>query len=76
VRVPLDVPFCDTPGQSLVVGVAAGVAGGLAGAAAGLGTAGVVALAAGLALVGELGGHLLRGDEQFRAAVRQVREGR
>ena len=65
-------PFCDTPGQSAIVGVLAGLAGGLVGIALGLETAGVVAVAAALALAGDLGAHLLRGDDQFRAAVRQV----
>jgi hypothetical protein len=70
------IPFCDTPGQSAIVGVLAGLAGGLAGIALGLETAGVVAVAAALALAGDLGAHLLRGDDQFRAAVRRVtREG-
>jgi hypothetical protein len=71
-----DVPFCDTPGQSLLVGVAAGTVGGATGLAAGIGVVGVVALTVGLALVGELLGHLLRGDRQFEDAVRQVRGGR
>ena len=65
--------YCETPGQSLVVALAAGLLGGLAGAAVGLGAVGVVALAAGLAVAGELAGHLLRGDDQFWRAVRQVR---
>ena len=65
-------PFCDTPGQSAIVGVLAGLAGGLVGIALGLEPAGVVAVAAALALAGDLGAHLLRGDDQFRAAVRQV----
>ena len=66
------IPFCDTPGQSAIVGVLAGLVGGLAGLALGLETAGVVAVAAALAFAGDLGAHLLRGDDQFRAAVRQV----
>ena len=66
------IPFCDTPGQSAIVGVLAGLAGGLAGVALGLETAGVVAVAAALAFAGDVGTHLLRGDDQFRAAVRQV----
>ena len=65
--------YCETPGQSLLVALLAGLLGGVAGVAVGLGAAGVVALAAGLAVVGELAGHLLRGDDQFRRAVRQVR---
>jgi hypothetical protein len=70
------VPFCDTPGQSLLVDVAAGAVGGVTGVAAGLGVGGVVAPAAALVLVGELLGHLLRGDEQFGDAVRQARGSR
>lgn len=69
----VEVPFCDTPGQSVAVGALAGVGGGLLGTAAELEGPAVVALAAGLALVGELVGHVVRGDDQFRAAVRQVR---
>jgi len=67
-----EIPFCDTPGQSALVGVLAGAVGGLVGLAAGLGTTGVVGVAAALAVVCDLGGHALRGDDQFRAAVRQV----
>jgi LytS/YehU family sensor histidine kinase len=69
------IPFCDTPGQSAIVGVLAGLAGGLAGVSLGLETAGVVAVAAVLALTGDVGAHLLRGDDQFQAAVRQVTRG-
>ena len=57
----------------MLVALLAGLLGGVAGVAVGLGAAGVVALAAGLAVVGELAGHLLRGDDQFWRAVRQVR---
>ena len=70
----MDVPFCETPGQSAVVGVAAGLLAGGVGVASALEPAAVVALAAGLALVGEAAGHLLRGDPQFRAAVERVRQ--
>ena len=70
------IPFCDTPGQSAIIGVLAGLAGGLAGLALGLETVGVVAVATVLALTVDVGAHLLRGDDQYRAAVRQVtREG-
>lgn len=70
---PLEVPFCDTPGQSVVVGLLSGAVGGLAGVAIGLGAPGVVTLAAALAIGGELLGHVVWGDQQFRAAIRQVR---
>lgn len=56
------VPFCDSPGQSLVVGLGAGFAGGLTGIALGLDAVGVVVLAGGLALLGEVAGHAIRGD--------------
>ena len=69
----MDVAFCETPGQSAVVGVATGLLAGGVGVASTLEPAAVVALAAGLALVGETAGHLLRGDRQFRAAVERVR---
>lgn len=68
----VEAPFCATPGQSVVVGLLAGVIGGLAGVAIGLEGAGVVALAAALAIGGELLAHAVRGDDQFRAAIRQV----
>jgi hypothetical protein len=67
------VPFCDTPGQSVVVGVGSGLLGGGGGIAVGLGPAGVAALAGGLALVGDLIGHAFRGDAVFREASEQVR---
>lgn len=67
------VTFCDTPEQSAAVGVAAGVIGGVAGLWVGLGTQGVVAVAGGLALAGDLGVHVLRGDEQFVAAGEHIR---
>lgn len=72
----IEVPFCDTPGQSAVVGVLAGGVGGIAGLAGDLGTPAVAALAGALAIVGELAAHGLRGDAQFRAAMRQVLEER
>lgn len=72
----LEVPFCDTPGQSAVVGLLAGVAGGVGGITLGLGAPSVAGIAAALAIGGELVGHLVRRDEQFRAAVRQVTDRR
>ena len=67
------IPYCDTPGQS----VAAAVVGGLLGTA--LALAAGLDLATGVVLAGLLGGladlavHVLRGDEQFRAAIAQLR---
>ena len=69
----MNVPFCETPGQSAVVGVAAGLLAGGVGVASALEPAAVVALAAVLALVGETAGHLSCGDRQFRAAIERVR---
>lgn len=66
------VPFCDTPGQSALVGVLAGTLGGLLGVALDLTPATVVAVAALLAVAGDIGGHLVRRDDQFVAAVRQL----
>ncbi|RXK50456.1 hypothetical protein [Halorientalis pallida] len=67
------IPYCDTPGQS----VAAAVVGGLLGTALALATG--LDLAAGVVLAGMLGGladlvaHAVRGDDQFRAALAQLR---
>ena len=67
------IPYCDTPGQS----VAAAVVGGLLGTA--LALAAGLDLAAGVVLAGLLGGfadltaHIVRGDDQFRAAVARLR---
>ncbi|WP_299266676.1 hypothetical protein [Halorientalis sp.] len=67
------IPYCDTPGQS----VAAAVVGGLLGTA--LALAAGLNLAAGVVLAGLLGGfadlaaHIVRGDDQFRAAVARLR---
>ncbi len=58
----LGVPFCDSPDQSVAVGVFSGLVGGGAGLALGLGPIGVAALAGSLALGGELLGHALAGD--------------
>ncbi|MFQ3319036.1 MAG: hypothetical protein ACI8UR_000217 [Natronomonas sp.] len=71
----ITVPFCDTPGQSVVIGLLAGAIGGAVGLLVGLQPLGVAVVAGMLALVGELAGHLLRGDQQFRDAVQQVRGG-
>ncbi|MFC7176075.1 hypothetical protein [Halosegnis marinus] len=64
---------CDTPGQSLVVMLVAGLLAGGAGLAAGLGPVAVALLAGALALVGEVGAHVVRGDPQWRAAVASLR---
>jgi hypothetical protein len=67
------IPYCDTPGQS----VAAAVVGGLLGTA--LALAAGLDLVAGVILAGLLGGladlaaHVVRGDDQFRAALAQLR---
>ena len=67
------VPFCDTPGQSAVVGVAAGTVGGVLGIVFGIDLWGVVAVACLLAIAGDLGAHAVRGDDPFQAALRAVR---
>lgn len=64
-----EVPFCDTPAQSAAVGVLARVAGGGVGLAAGLESPGVAAVATALAVGGA---PPTPGDDQFRAAVRQI----
>jgi len=67
------IPFCDTPGQSALVGMAGGLLGGIAGIALGLDTVGVAVLAGVLGGGGDLGAHLLRRDEQFEAALAALR---
>jgi hypothetical protein len=67
------VPFCDTPRQSAAVGVLAGIVGGGVGLLFEAGLWSVITATGLLAAVGDIGVHLLRGDEQFRAAVRQAR---
>lgn len=64
---------CDTPGQSLIVMLASGVLAGGLGLSLGFGPLAVAALAGTFALVGELGAHVVRSDEQWRAAVASVR---
>ncbi|WP_255148675.1 hypothetical protein [Halorarius halobius] len=66
------IPFCDTPGQSLAVGLFAGLVAAGVGVAVGLGAVGVALLAGAVALVGELLAHAVRGDDQWRAAVTAV----
>lgn len=67
------IPFCDTPEQSVVVGLLSGLAGGGLGLAAGLDAVAVAALAGTLALGGEVGAHVVRGDQQWRDAVATLR---
>jgi hypothetical protein len=66
-------PFCDTPGQSVAVGLLSGLVGGGVGLAAGLDAVAVAALAGLLALGGEVGAHVVRGDEQWREAIAALR---
>jgi len=61
--------LCETPGQSVVVAVAAGLVGGAAALVGGLDAVGAAAIAGVVALVGELAGHLLRRDAQFEAVA-------
>ncbi|WP_136716881.1 hypothetical protein [Halorientalis salina] len=68
------IPFCDTPLQSLLVATGGGIAGGFSGLALGLGPAGTALLAGALAGLGDVSAHLVRGDEQFRAALGHVRQ--
>ncbi|WP_276257589.1 hypothetical protein [Haloglomus litoreum] len=58
----LTLPFCDTPEQSVVIAVGSGLLGGGIGLATGLDPTGVVALAGGLAVAGEVAGHAAAGD--------------
>jgi hypothetical protein len=58
----LTLPFCDTPERMALIGAGAGLVGGGVGLAAGLDVVGVVALAGGLAVTGELAGHAADGD--------------
>ena len=60
----LTLPFCDTPEQSAVVATGSGLLGGGIGLVVGLDPTGVVALAGGLALAGEVAGHAAAGDIQ------------
>jgi hypothetical protein len=65
--------FCETPEQSAVAAVAGGLLGGAAGVALGLDVPGVALLAGLLGGLADLAAHVVRGDEQFRAAVERVR---
>jgi len=64
---------CDTPGQSLVVSLASGLLAGGVGLSLGFDPVAVAALAGAFAVAGELAAHVVRGDEQWRAAVAAVR---
>ncbi|MFW5963678.1 MAG: hypothetical protein ACOCQM_02340 [Natronomonas sp.] len=66
------VPFCDTPEQSAVVGVIAGLLGGAVGVVLGWGPISVALTAGLLAVIGDIGTHAVRGDEQFRNALEQL----
>lgn len=69
----IPMPFCDCPGQSVAAAVAAGLVGGAVGVAFGLSLTGVALLAGVLGGLGDIGFHLVRRDEQFRAALARVR---
>jgi len=64
-------PLCDTPRQSLGVGVAAGLVAGTAGLLTGSLVV-VLLTALVIAVGGELAAHEYVGDEQYRAAKRRV----
>jgi hypothetical protein len=66
---------CDTPVQSAVVALASGGLAGAAGVTLGAELFVVVALAATLAVGGEVTAHAVRGDDQWRDAVARVRAG-
>jgi len=72
-KIPITIPFCDCPGQSVVAAVGAGLVGGAAGVAFGLSITGVALLAGVLGGLGDVGFHLVRRDEQFRSALARVR---
>lgn len=67
--------YCDSPAQSVVVGVGAGLFGGLAGVALSLDLLGVVLVASVLAVVGELLAHARRGDLPIRSGDPSRRPG-
>jgi hypothetical protein len=68
------MPFlCETPGQSVLVAVAAGLLGGATALLGGLDAVGAAGVAALVALLGELAGHLLGRDAQFEAALSALR---
>ena len=67
------IPFCDTPGQSVVAAAGGGLLGGGLGVTFGLGVTVTVLLAGFLAGAGDILAHVRRGDAQFRAAVTRVR---
>jgi len=67
------IPFCDTPLQSLLAATGGGIAGGVTGLALGLEPVSTAVLAAVLAGLGDVSAHVVRGDDQFRAAVARVR---
>ncbi len=69
----ITVPFCDCPGQSVAAAVGGGLLGGAVGVAFGLGITGVALLAGILGGLGDVGFHLIRRDDQFRAALARVR---
>jgi hypothetical protein len=66
---------CETPGQSAAVALASGGVAGGAGLTLGVEPLAVVALAATLAVAGEVAAHAVRGDDQWRDAVARVRTG-
>jgi len=68
------IPFCETPSQSALAAIVAGLSGGLLGVALGLDLLAVAVLAGVLGGLADLGAHVVRGDDQFRTALAQVRE--
>lgn len=67
------IPYCDTPGQSVAAAIVGGVVGTALALAAGLDLAASVVLAGLLGGIADLTAHVVRGDDQFRAAIAQLR---
>jgi hypothetical protein len=67
------IPYCDTPGQSVAAAVVGGLLGTVIALAVGFDLAAGVVLAGLLGGLADLAAHVVRGDDQFRAAIAQLR---
>lgn len=68
------IPFCDTPAQSAVAAVLGGLLGGVLALALGLDLLPALVLAGVLGGLADLFAHVVRGDDQFRAALAEIRQ--